>query len=734
MTLIKYILIHFSKEISKMKTLITTILLVLAINQASAYWEATNGPQSTTIRALVYHNDILFAGSSHNNAIYKFNKSTQKWILSNTGLPKEINGINDFLSYDNKLFVITNSGVYLSTNNGEYWESQNNGLTEFRIVSICLYEDNILIATSASTYLFDFEQEVWLPLGKKVSNTMNYTIGTMHVDSTSIYLGTSEGLYVSYDTGDSWDELELPASFDKSIRLIYTNNDYIFIATQKYLLKSTDKGLSWFNISPFDENIYTGVVLFDSQVFISTSVDGLFHSNDMGLTWEQVRNGLNYDRINCIHYLNNEFFVGTNGLGIFKSEDNGISWNSFNSGFLDSVVLNLLESENKIIANAFSLGVMVSVDNGINWETLFENQNITEFSYLCNCNNIVYANSFMTTKVFYADLGLENWIEIQGSINDLRILQLECINNALMIVTNNSIYELSQDENSLKKIWDNDDWKSVNTELSNMSIQTNVILGFSDKLIAGTFRGIFVSDNNGSSWNEFDKELRNYRIHRLQKDGELIYGLVEDISNQPAVRKIIVMNVETNTWSIIELGVSNTIRNIYILQGHIFIDVQNDGLMLSQDNGVNWQNVNIGLPETSYYGLLNNEEYLFLATGGQGVWRAKLIDFGIEVSVAENEIETYNYLYAYPPYPVPARSEVQTKIYFDSSKDIAIENMAVYDIYGRKLPTKESLRFEQDTFYSGNIIWDCSAVEPGVYIIRINHGTEVRAVKVMVGM
>jgi hypothetical protein len=104
------------------------------------------------------------------------------------------------------------------------------------------------------------------------------------------------------------------------------------------------------------------------------------------------------------------------------------------------------------------------------------------------------------------------------------------------------------------------------------------------------------------------------------------------------------------------------------------------------------------------------------------------------VSVAENEIEQKNYLYTYPPYPMPARSEVRAKIYFDSSTEISVENMAVYDIYGRKLPTKESLRLEQETFYSGYIIWDCAGVEPGVYIIRINHGTEVRAVKVMVGM
>jgi hypothetical protein len=152
------------------------------------------------------------------------------------------------------------------------------------------------------------------------------------------------------------------------------------------------------------------------------------------------------------------------------------------------------------------------------------------------------------------------------------------------------------------------------------------------------------------------------------------------------------------------------------------------------NDGLEWNDISAGLYNTSWV-----KDFAFsgdevLAATYAGVYRAKLSDFGIEVSVAENEIETYNYLYAYPPYPVPARSEVQTKIYFDSSKDIAVENIAVYDIYGRKLPTKESLRFEQETFYSGNIIWDCSAVEPGVYIIRINHGTEVRAVKVMVGI
>ncbi|OGU12405.1 MAG: hypothetical protein A2X61_04595 [Ignavibacteria bacterium GWB2_35_12] len=101
-------------------------------------------------------------------------------------------------------------------------------------------------------------------------------------------------------------------------------------------------------------------------------------------------------------------------------------------------------------------------------------------------------------------------------------------------------------------------------------------------------------------------------------------------------------------------------------------------------------------------------------------------------SVEENEIEVQNYLYVYPPFPIPAKNYVKTLIYWDLSIDIDKDEIAVYNIYGVKIEGKEKIRIDKKNSYSGWLVWDCSDVESGIYFIKINHGTKTKYIKVMV--
>jgi len=101
-------------------------------------------------------------------------------------------------------------------------------------------------------------------------------------------------------------------------------------------------------------------------------------------------------------------------------------------------------------------------------------------------------------------------------------------------------------------------------------------------------------------------------------------------------------------------------------------------------------------------------------------------------SSVENNIEFQNYLYAYPPYPMPAINEVRSLIYWDTSIDIENDEMFVYDMYGTKVAGKEKLRIDKLTAYSGNLVWDCSGVPTGIYLINIKHGTQNRTIKAIV--
>ena len=103
----------------------------------------------------------------------------------------------------------------------------------------------------------------------------------------------------------------------------------------------------------------------------------------------------------------------------------------------------------------------------------------------------------------------------------------------------------------------------------------------------------------------------------------------------------------------------------------------------------------------------------------------------IDTSV-DYEVENKNYLYSYPPYPLPAMNEVRSLIYWDTSIEIDIEQIAVYNIFGAKVAGHDKIRLDKLTAYSGNLVWDCSGVESGIYVIHLKHGTESRIIKVIV--
>ena len=106
---------------------------------------------------------------------------------------------------------------------------------------------------------------------------------------------------------------------------------------------------------------------------------------------------------------------------------------------------------------------------------------------------------------------------------------------------------------------------------------------------------------------------------------------------------------------------------------------------------------------------------------------------GDPTSVEDNsQIEEMNYLYTMPPYPNPTRSEVTAKFYWDSRIDIDNSEIAVFDITGNKVSGKENLTLEKLNEWSGNIKWNCVGQPKGTYLIKIQHGNNTKAVKVVV--
>ncbi|MGE5481192.1 MAG: hypothetical protein ACM3U1_12290 [Chloroflexota bacterium] len=97
----------------------------------------------------------------------------------------------------------------------------------------------------------------------------------------------------------------------------------------------------------------------------------------------------------------------------------------------------------------------------------------------------------------------------------------------------------------------------------------------------------------------------------------------------------------------------------------------------------------------------------------------------------EAQVERANYLYCFPAFPNPAKDEVRSLIYWDTSLDIEKDDISVYSIYG-KVAGREDITIEKTAPYSGYLVWNCSRYEPGAYFIVIKHGDAQWAIKIMI--
>ncbi len=104
----------------------------------------------------------------------------------------------------------------------------------------------------------------------------------------------------------------------------------------------------------------------------------------------------------------------------------------------------------------------------------------------------------------------------------------------------------------------------------------------------------------------------------------------------------------------------------------------------------------------------------------------------LEYYSSVQKTEKSNYLWTEPPYPQPTNNIVKIDTYWDSALPFTEEHIEIYNLTGIKINTANTLSIQKESNYNGKIIWDASTQQPGIYILKINHGTETRVRKIMV--
>jgi hypothetical protein len=111
------------------------------------------------------------------------------------------------------------------------------------------------------------------------------------------------------------------------------------------------------------------------------------------------------------------------------------------------------------------------------------------------------------------------------------------------------------------------------------------------------------------------------------------------------------------------------------------------------------------------------------------------IKFDVDSTSDTNEsiIEKSDYLYSYPPFPIPATAgKVRALVFWNSGIDIETDEINIVDITGAKVSSRDKITIDKLNSYSGYLNWDCSDMQSGTYLIQIKHGTKSSTLKIMI--
>jgi photosystem II stability/assembly factor-like uncharacterized protein len=214
------------------------------------------------------------------------------------------------------------------------------------------------------------------------------------VGPDQVFVAARSGLFVSSDSGASWQGLNTPpaAALEWNVVAVDPANPQHMLASNNWngvLLQSLDAGQHWQPVgshvgegkgwraivfAPSDlQTVYAGVSAFYSAgVFNETMpASGVWVSHDGGSQWEPANSGPAADaNVTALAVAWNDpsiIYAATGNHGLLKSTDGGASWTEIRMGQPALSVAVDPQNANHVLVGLLFGGMHASVDAGVSW-------------------------------------------------------------------------------------------------------------------------------------------------------------------------------------------------------------------------------------------------------------------------------------------------------------------------------------------------------------------------------
>jgi ligand-binding sensor domain-containing protein len=222
--------------------------LFKSMDGGNTYTNVSTGLPSKTVRALHYRGNQLFVATDEGLMLSIDNGATWKEVnpnwVSAAGLPAK--GVFTLIEKDSFIFAGRITGGLMRSTDGVNWTliSQSNGLTNGRVWSLAAKDGKLFVGTNNGLFLSSDNGNT-LTLCNTGINTFTYALAVTPSRITAATNG--QGIYTSFDNGATWTSTNNGLLINRILSAASIGNNVVVGTDGGGVYVSTDVNSPWKN-------------------------------------------------------------------------------------------------------------------------------------------------------------------------------------------------------------------------------------------------------------------------------------------------------------------------------------------------------------------------------------------------------------------------------------------------------------------------------------------------------
>jgi photosystem II stability/assembly factor-like uncharacterized protein len=607
-----------------------------------ADWAPVNSPTGGLISQILIHKNYLIS-CAPGAGIFISKDDGGSWEQITKGI-NSLRLTTSITSDDYYIYAANiNGGVFRTSDLGITWTQIQRGIddllnSQYTINKIKKIKTDLFICSSNGLYMSPDSGYTWF---SKSSDLKGLSLNTYDVEwfHDTLFLGTQLGLYVSTDSAKSWPKVLLQGT--ESYYKIFLMNDKIYAC---YYDSQEDKkifneifessnGSQWSLYNPemfMNSNILEFTEFNGKEIISSEKSDGanlitsVNISTNAGNNWSEIFS--HSDKfVQNSHYLftglaltQNNIFLGTRYNGVLKKSYTGLNWDTKNTGLFNIQITALVSKGTNLLAGTIENGIFVSHDKGASWSLIQTSPSSNEkLFFKINNLKIDGTNIFATTSG-----GIFKSIDDGFSWVNLSLTSY----NILDVISNNlNIYAIGNSQNGTSQVGH----FFISTDFGNSwsikDLPDNPIvysfLELNSFFLLGTDNGILKTTDNGITWTNQAPQLNNVvkTVRSIVRSKTNILASSWDGIN--------LSTDNGDTWKKSDNGLKNKVVHSLYTSGNYVFCASDSGAYISLDRGLSWNEINSGLKNYEIYGYAREGTVLYTYLLGDALYKSEIKEF-----------------------------------------------------------------------------------------------------------